>query len=198
MVAIIVTQQNFHDGTMDSKDGKHSNSEDAALFRAAVADTLPLSGKRRHEPEPPRIVPRARQRRRDERAVLAESIRDDPHQREVETGDELVFRRPDVRLSTFRKLRRGRYSVRAEIDLHGLTRDKAHRELRGFIVAATREGIRCVRVVHGKGLGSGPGGPVLKHAVNGWLRNWDEVRAFVSAPLNDGGTGAVYVLLVGA
>jgi len=55
--------------------------------------------------------------------------------------------------------------------------------------------LHCVRVVHGKGLRSGPRGPVLKHAVNVWLRKVDAVVAFASAPRQDGGTGAVYVLL---
>jgi DNA-nicking Smr family endonuclease len=53
-------------------------------------------------------------------------------------------------------------------------------------------------VIHGKGRGSGPRGPVLKHVVNHWLRRMDDVAAFATARPVDGGTGAVYVLLAGA
>ncbi len=82
-----------------------------------------------------------------------------------------------------------------EIDLHGLTALQAREALRQFLAEAVQRGLGCVRVVHGKGLRSGPRGPVLKHAVNTWLRKVDAVLAFVSAPRRDGGTGAVYVLL---
>ncbi|NND54506.1 MAG: Smr/MutS family protein [Gammaproteobacteria bacterium] len=76
-----------------------------------------------------------------------------------------------------------------------MTRDEAREHLREFIEYCLDKGFRCVRIVHGKGRGSGPRGPVLKNAVNNWLRKWDPVLAFVSAPDMDGGTGAVYVLL---
>ena len=94
-----------------------------------------------------------------------------------------------------RKLARGGYSVQAEIDLHGMTLAEAKPRLADFIDFSTSEGKLCVRVVHGKGLGSGERGPVLKNAVNRWLRNWDSVLAFVSTRQVDGGTGAIYVLL---
>ena len=94
-----------------------------------------------------------------------------------------------------RKLARGGFAVQAEIDLHGMTIAEARPRLREFIENCSRNGRLCVRVVHGKGLGSGERGPVLKHAVNGWLKRWDAVLAFVSTRQAHGGTGAVYVLL---
>ncbi len=82
-----------------------------------------------------------------------------------------------------------------EIDLHGMTVAEAKPKLQEFIEACARGGRLCVRVVHGKGLGSGHRGPVLKQKVNRWLRQWDPVLAFVSTRQIDGGTGAIYVLL---
>ncbi len=94
-----------------------------------------------------------------------------------------------------RKLARGGYSVQTEIDLHGMTLDEARPRLADFIDYNAMQGNLCVRVVHGKGLGSGDRGPVLKNAVNRWLRKWDSVLAFTSTRQVDGGTGAIYVLL---
>lgn len=94
-----------------------------------------------------------------------------------------------------RKLARGNFAVQAEIDLHGMTVSEARPALREFIIESLYRGHTCVRVVHGKGLGSGERGPVLKSGVNGWLRRWDEVLAFVSTRQAHGGTGAIYVLL---
>jgi DNA-nicking Smr family endonuclease len=96
---------------------------------------------------------------------------------------------------TLRKLRRGQYAVEAELDLHGLTRHVAHAALRQFLNDCVLRGLRCVRVIHGKGLRSGPSGPVLKEGVDHWLRKLDNVAAFASARPVDGGTGALYVLL---
>jgi DNA-nicking Smr family endonuclease len=94
-----------------------------------------------------------------------------------------------------RKLSRGGFSVQAEIDLHGMTVAEARPRLQEFIETCAQDGKLCIRVVHGKGLGSGRRGPVLKQKVNRWLRQWDTVLAFVSTRQVDGGTGAIYVLL---
>lgn len=179
---------------MTSKPPKNINSEDAALFRAAVADARPLQPRRRAPRQPP-PPPRARLRRQDEALVLRESLQFSAGQLELETGEELVFRRPSISARTFSNLRRGRLAVRAGIDLHGLTSDQAREALRSFLAGAVRDRLQCVRVIHGKGLRSGERGPVLKQSVNRWLRQWEDVLAFVSAPAHDGGTGAVYVLL---
>lgn len=113
----------------------------------------------------------------------------------VERGDVLEYRAPGVRPNVLRGLRRGQFPVEASVDLHGLTAERATRLLEDLLHEARQVRARCVRIVHGKGIGSGSRGPVLKNLVNGWLRTRPEVLAFVSAPPEDGGTGAVYVLL---
>ncbi|GMW05464.1 MAG: Smr/MutS family protein [Gammaproteobacteria bacterium] len=179
---------------MHKKPSKSINSDDAALFRDAVAGARPVTSRRlllRQAPPPAR----ARFRRRDEEQVLRDSLQLDPATLELETGEELSFRRQEISAAAFRRLRQGRYAIKAELDLHGMTSAQARVELRAFLAESVAGGIRCVRVVHGKGIRSGQRGPVLKASVNGWLRRWDDVLAFVSAPPRDGGTGAVYVLL---
>ncbi len=141
--------------------------------------------------QPP--APEAAFTRSDERAVLAESLSGQIP--DLETGEELAYRTTGVSEAVFRKLRRGRLSVSAEVDLHGLIVSEAKLHLREFLVDARRRRLRCVRVIHGKGKRSGQRGPVLRNKVNRWLRQWSEVLAFCSARPADGGTGAVYVLL---
>jgi DNA-nicking Smr family endonuclease len=164
-------------------------------FRRAIAGT------RRLEPDPRaplakrRVKPQARFRHADDAAVLAESLRDDSDALEHAHGGALRFQRQSVGRRTMRKLARGGYSVQAEIDLHGMTLAEAKPRLIDFIQYSASQGYLCVRVVHGKGLGSGERGPVLKNAVNRWLRRWDNVLAFVATPQLHGGTGAVNVLL---
>ncbi len=130
----------------------------------------------------PKPKPRARFTKADERDVLRESLEDDIDTIEHGYGAALRFQRASVGRRTMRKLARGGYSVQAEIDLHGMTLAEAKPRLADFIDYSVMQGNLCVRIVHGKGLGSGDRGPVLKSAVNRWLRKWDSVLAFVSAP----------------
>lgn len=170
------------------------DDEDLRVFRDAVRDVKPLE----HETavtERPRPRPRARFARADRQAVLLESLTTDLADPAVGGGEELVFHRPGVQESVVRKLRRGHYRVQAEIDLHGLTVAEAKQTLREFVAEAVERHMRCVRIIHGKGLRSGHRGPVLKGAVSGVLRRMGVVLAYVSARQVDGGTGAVYVLL---
>ena len=170
------------------------DADELQAFRDAVRDVRPLGVEPRvAERRKPR--PRAAFRRRDEVAVLEESIRVSAAELEVEAGDEMSFRRPGVQDGVMRKLRRGQYRVEAEIDLHGLILPEAKQGLREFLARVLQQQLRCIRIVHGKGLRSGPRGPVLKNAVNVVLRRTDAVVAFCSARQVDGGTGAVYVLL---
>jgi len=118
-----------------------------------------------------------------------------PDQADIEVGDELLFSRNGVQNSVMRKLRRGQYRSEAELDLHRLTAVQAHQALTSFILHCQRRHLRCVRIIHGKGLGSKDQRPVLKGRVNQWLRQWDDVLAFCSARPCDGGSGATYVLL---
>lgn len=113
----------------------------------------------------------------------------------LETGGQLHFHRAGVRPDVLRMLARGRFPVEAEADLHGMRLQPAQDALREFIADCLVRRLRCVRVIHGKGQRSGPGGPVLKVAVSHWLRQYDAVQAFASARPADGGSGAVYVLL---
>jgi DNA-nicking Smr family endonuclease len=171
-----------------------NDEDERKLFRAAVRDVRPLR-QSRPAPHRPRVPARAALRRADEARVLVESLDLDAADLEVETGEELTYRRNGVPESAMRRLRRGLYARRDELDLHGMTRAEARLALLGFLAEASHRGLQCVRIVHGKGRGSGDRGPVLKAAVNRWLRRHDAVAAFCSARRPDGGTGALYVLL---
>jgi DNA-nicking Smr family endonuclease len=184
-----------HGGASDQQ-GPNEDSEEVRVFRAAVRDVTPL-------PTPADLpqgtaLPRPRARRR---VLEAESLgdvavtADAPGAGAPGATDPLSFRRAGVRDQTLRQLRRGRYPVEAELDLHGLSQAAARDYLAEFIASSRHAGLRCVRVVHGKGYRSGARGPVLKIAVNTWLRRHTDVLAFTSARVIDGGTGAVYVLL---
>ncbi len=169
--------------------------DDTRLFREAVRGVKTLRAESRATARRRRPAPRARFARADQAAVLAESLEVPYPEAGIETGDALSFRRPGVQESVLRKLRRGEFRVEAEIDLHGLTAVEAKAELRSFLSEAIARNLRCLRIVHGKGLRSGHRGPVLKQTVNGLLRRVAAVVAFTSARQVDGGTGAVYVLL---
>jgi DNA-nicking Smr family endonuclease len=169
--------------------------DDIEAFRRAVADAKRLNSDERVPEHKVKPRPKARFARADEEAVLLESLEDDIDTIEHGHGGALRFHRQHVGRRTMRKLTRGGYSVQAEIDLHGMTLSEAKPRLRDFIQYSASKDHLCVRVVHGKGLGSGERGPVLKSAVNSWLRRWDNVLAFVSTRQVDGGTGAIYVLL---
>jgi len=175
---------------------REPDEEERRAFRDAVRGVQPLRVPARAAPRTrPKPKPRAVFRRRDDAAVLEDSLALSAADLEIETGEELFFRRPGVQDGVMRKLRRGQYQVGAVVDLHGLTMPEAKRELREFLVRSIDRGDRCVRVIHGKGLRSGPRGPVLKIAVNLVLRKNSAVLAFCSARQVDGGTGAIQVLL---
>jgi len=169
--------------------------EDKEAFRNAMSGIKPLAKDNRVPASKQRAKLRANFHRADEEAVMAEILDDDFDTPEHDNGGALRFQRQHVGRRTMRKLARGGYSVQAEIDLHGMTLAEAMPRLRDFIEYSASQDRLCVRVVHGKGLGSGERGPVLKGAVNAWLRRWNNVLAFVSARQVDGGMGAVYVLL---
>jgi len=173
------------------------NDDDKDLFRRAMSDAKPLSSEGRIHHAPRKPKPKARFRRADEKRVLEESLDADIDDLEAGSGEALRFKRPHVGRTTMRMLSRGAYAIQAEIDLHGMTVAEAKPRLQQFVERCARNDKLCIRIVHGKGLGSGQRGPVLKNAVNRWLRRWDHVLAFVSARQVDGGTGAVYVLLRG-
>ena len=168
-----------------------ADADDAALFRDAVKGVKPLKGSGRHLPERAPPPPRPLQFEADEQEALRE-MRDGPL---PDVGEELSFRGEGIQDTVFRRLRRGTYRMDAELDLHGMRADEAKLAIVRFLADARDRSLRCVRIIHGKGLRSKGDGPVLKQRLDGWLRNRKDVLAFCSARREHGGTGAVYVLL---
>ncbi len=168
------------------------------LFARAIGPTQPLRAHGRVVHAPPRTPPEPRQRALDEQAALREALSDEIDTSTLlHTDEHLSFRRPGVGPDVTTKLRRGHWAVQAEVDLHGLRTDAARETLGQFLREAQRAGLRCVRVVHGKGLGSPGRTPVLKAKVHGWLIQKQQVLAFVQARPLEGGAGALLVLLAG-
>ena len=174
-----------------------SHDDDPDSFAAAMRDVKPLQFEHRVVPTK-RPKPRARNSRLARDELLAESL-SGPAEGSTDGieqfGEGVAYRRAALPKRVFRLLRSGGFSIEDEIDLHGLSAHAAKRVLREFIVESAKRGLGCVRVVHGKGLRSGPAGPVLKGSVQHWLSQWEEVLAFVSTRPRDGGSGALYVLL---
>jgi DNA-nicking Smr family endonuclease len=178
------------------KGGSKGNGKDpdTELFRDAMRDVKPLAAARRVLPARRKPPARARFTAEDRALVLIESLQE-PAGELTDTGDEISFRRDGVQDTVMRKLKRGQYRVDDECDLHGLRVEEAKALLREFLAHALAARMQCVRVIHGKGKGSGPRGPVLKTAVNMVLRKTAPVLAFTSVRRVDGGTGAINVLL---
>jgi DNA-nicking Smr family endonuclease len=170
-------------------------SEDSELFREAMRDVKPIARPSRAAVEKRKPPARATFTAADRAMVLVESLQGIDDGEIKDAGDEIAFRRDSVQTSVLRKLKRGEYRVEATCDLHGLRVDEAKQALREFLAESLARGLRCVRVIHGKGKGSGPRGPVIKTAVNMILRKTEPVLAFTSARRVDGGTGAINVLL---
>lgn len=172
-----------------------TDEHDKKLFRSAVQGVRPLKDHDRIMLPARRRPPRARFARAERAAVLAESLAQPGPFIETQPLDELNYRRDGIASTVLQKLRRGDYRIEDELDLHGCTGREAHAQLVAFLGSACSRGLRCVRVIHGKGMRSGPGGPILKQTVNTLLRRADVVLAFTSARPRDGGTGATLVLL---
>lgn len=172
--------------------------DEVELFRASVSDVTPLPGHGRARPERPLPQPIPAQRLRDDRQTLEESLSNqDPWDSGIETGEELSYVSNGVGAQILRKLRRGHWVIQDELDLHGLRVEEAHELLVSFLNQCVRRGMRCVRIVHGKGLRSKNREPVLKRKVAGWLMRRQEILAYCQARQADGGGGAVMVLLKG-
>jgi hypothetical protein len=166
------------------------------LFQAAVGKVQPLPPTDLADLRPAPVAPAPLQHQRDEAAALQESLSDEVDVTTLlDTDEHLSFRRPGVGLDVVQKLRKGKWSIQRQIDLHGLRSDEAREALGSFIRESHKQGIRCVRVVHGKGLGSPGKAPVLKEKVHRWLVQKGEVVAFVQAQPAQGGAGALVVLL---
>jgi DNA-nicking Smr family endonuclease len=174
---------------------KRAEAERDLFQRAAgKVQPLPRHGRVHHPPEP--VAPIPAQRQLDDQRVLKEALSDEfDASTLLEVDEAMSFRRPGIGIDVARKLRRGHWSIQSEIDLHGLRSEDAREALAAFLREAGRQGLRCVRVVHGKGLGSPGKTPVLKGKVHSWLVQKNEVLAFVQARADEGGAGAVVVLL---
>ena len=165
-------------------------------FARAVGPVQLLPEQSRVHGHAPRPEPLPRQREADERAALREALSDEVDLESLLlTDDGLSFRRPGIPVEVPARLRRGQWAIQAQIDLHGLRRDEAREALAAFVRQALQRGQRCVRVVHGKGLGSPGREPVLKAKVQRWLAQCAEVIAFTQATAPQGGAGALIVLL---
>ena len=171
-------------------------ADESTLFREAVNDARPLPHHDKVTHPARRIKPIPKQTLLDQQQVLVDSLSD--HilwQEDIESGEELSFLRPGLPRLTLRKLRRGQWVVQAQLDLHGMTSDEARTNLVAFLNSCKKQGHRCIRIIHGKGLGSKNREPVLKNKVRNWLMQRDEILAFTQARQVDGGGGAVVVLL---
>lgn len=175
------------------------HADDTDLFREAVGDVRPLGGAARvlHARRLPKPIPT--QRLLDERAALVDSLSDHiPLDALLETGEALAYTRSGISRQVLRALRRGHWVIQDELDLHGLTVAAARPLLAEFLNACGRRDVRCVRIIHGKGLRSKNREPVLKQKVANWLMQRNEILAFCQARGVDGGGGAVVVLLKAA
>lgn len=174
-------------------------SEAASLFRRAVGPVQPLSESvPRALIEKTQPLPLPRQSALDDAAALRES-QTAPFSIEdrIGSGEESAFLRPGLPRRVLTDLRRGRWVAQRALDLHSMNRDEARDAVAGLLAHSLERGIRCVRVIHGKGHGSPGRMPVLKHLLRGWLIQRNEILAFCQAPPRDGGGGALLILLSG-
>ena len=172
---------------------KPTSESDAEMFRAAVGTVKVLTDDR-HNPPKPRPSPLPR--RREQVSEFSEhDLPDSPCHAAPGFAESQYFARPGLQKRILRRLARGQMPLDAEIDLHGMTVDKARGTLLVFLDEALSYRYRCVRIIHGKGYSSAQRTPVIKGLLDRWLRLNNRVLAFCSAQPRDGGTGALYVLL---
>jgi len=177
---------------------QREQAEQAQVFARTVGPVHKLPDTGKAVLQQPRPEPVPRQRLLDEAAALQEALSDEI---DVEslllTDDGLSFRRPGIGPDVLSKLRRGHWAIQSQLDLHGLRRDEAREEVSRFVRQSRQRGLRCVRVIHGKGHGSPGRQPVLKQKVQRWLAQCQDVIAFAQASGPQGGAGALIVLLQG-
>lgn len=181
----------------DDQSAPTVDREDRDVFRDAIGSVRTLKHDADLPPKVARPQPRARQFELDEAAVRHELLNHQFDPGLIELGDEILYLKPGVPSRLLKQLRRGHFSIRAEIDLHQMTVAVAREAIKGFLADAIAHGELCVRIVHGKGLRSASRGPVVKRMTEQLLRQRDDVLAFASALPVQGGTGAVLVLLRG-
>ena len=172
---------------------RDDETDDARLFREAIGRVRPLES----EPPPPKPKPAPvpAQSESDEARVRDELLAHAIDPATIEVGDEIHYLKPGQPPRLLKRLRRGQFSVRAEIDLHEMTLAVARDAVRAFLDESIAQHEYCVRIVHGKGLRSRAEGPVLKRLTATMLARRGDVLAYASARPAQGGTGAVIVLL---
>ncbi|MFC0351620.1 Smr/MutS family protein [Undibacterium danionis] len=169
---------------------------EANIFRSSIGDVQILKQQEKFHPIPQKPKPIPFKHIEDEQKALQESLSDEFDAGTLLESDEnLSYTRPGVGIDVAKKLRQGAWVIQAQLDLHGMRRDQARDNLGEFLRKCIRSGFRCVRIIHGKGLGSINKEPVLKNKVRNWLIQKDEVIAFSQATAADGGSGALIVLL---
>lgn len=175
------------------------SDKESELFRDAVKGSRRLHNDKiiqnKKPPPPLKRSNKYKQDAEDELETQYHGLSDLHEEANVGAEDELSYARSGVQNSVLRKLKRAQFPIEAELDLHKLTREQAKSALVSFLSGCTNEGIRCIRLIHGKGYGSADKIPVLKANVDHWLRQRDDVLAFCSAARDDGGAGALYILL---
>ena len=186
------------EAAMKAEQERREREREANLFRNTVGEVAPLRTAARVSTPLPRPQPIAHQRLADDEAALQESLSDEfSIDTLLEIDEDLSFVRGGIGPDVLRKLRGGGWVTQDQLDVHGLRTDQARQALSQFVRDSMKRGMRCVRIIHGKGLGSLGKKPVLKNKVRNWLVQKDEVLAFCQARAADGGSGALMVLLKG-
>ena len=175
-------------------DRKKPSADNIELFRRSVGQVREISHDRAiHKRN--KCAPRPRNRKAGQNPPETDTFSDHFDAGEVSSDENLFFARPGIQQRKLQQLRRGKLAVGAELDMHGMTVAIARNELVQFISSCREQHIRCVRIIHGKGYSPNGSAPILKNRINNWLRQHHDVLAFSSTPGNDGGAGALYVLL---
>lgn len=176
-----------------AKSGKIT-TDDIELFRRSVGPVRKIH----HDkiaPAGSSQTSRPRRRAASDEPLLTDAFSDGFDNGVVTSDEALFFTRPGLQQRQLQRLKRGQLAIGAELDMHGMTAAMARSAVVNFIALCREQHIRCVRIIHGKGYGSGGSAPVLKNRINSWLRQHHDVLAFSSAQARDGGSGALYVLL---
>ncbi|MGH8172168.1 MAG: Smr/MutS family protein [Rhodanobacteraceae bacterium] len=174
---------------------RDDSDEDARLFRDAIGGVRPLKRAVSPAPRKPPPAPEPTQSAKDEARVRDELLVHKIDPATIEVGDEIHYLKLGQPPRLLKRLRRGQFSVRAELDLHEMTIAVARGVIASFLDECLANGEYCVRIVHGKGLRSRADGPVLKRLTATMLARRKDVLAYASARPAQGGTGAVVVLL---
>jgi len=183
---------------------ERAERENAVEFRSAVKDVKEMPASDRYVWRPFQEAERRRAAAKrvlstDEevQAVLRESMLSDGFDVDGLLDEEptLSWAAPGVGPDVVKRLRKRHWQVEDEVDLHGMTRDLARRVVDAFLRRSSKNGVRCVRIIHGVGYGSAGGEPVLRGMVHSWLVQTAETVAFCVAGRVDGGNGALIVLL---